>query len=108
MAIPSSYKEFDVWVNDSKSALNSRNFTNPLRHEWSIERRLLFHYQSSEEFFAGECIGYCSQEDGSVRVDLWELGEHLTVKEAIALVEAQYAKRTVYLTGIVEKQLALT
>jgi hypothetical protein len=104
MAIPSSYKEFDVWVNESKSALNLRNFSNPLRHKWSVERCLLFHYQSPEEFFAGECTGYCSQENGSVRVDLWELGEHLTVERAIALVEAQYTKRTAYLTEIVEKQ----
>lgn len=104
MKIPSNYKEFEIWVNDLKSALQVRNFSNPLRHEWSIERRLLFHYQSPEEFFAGECTGYCSQDDDSVRVDIWELGNHLTVKQAIALVEAQYAKRTAYLTEIVEKQ----
>lgn len=105
MAIPSSYKEFDVWVNESKQALHKRNFGNPSQHEWSIERRLLAHYQSPEEFFAGECTGYCSQDDGSVRVDIWELGEHMTVEEAIALVKAQYVKRTTYLTEIVEKQL---
>lgn len=107
MNIPTNHDEFDVWVNNMKSELQARNFGNPLRHEWSIERRLLFHYQSAEEFFAGECIGYSSQGDGSVLVDIYELGENLTIKKAIALVEAQYARRTEYLAGVVEQQSLL-
>ena len=104
MNIPSNHDEFDIWVNSTKTYLQQRNFGNPLRHQWSVERCLLFHYQSAEEFFAGECIGYSSQNDGSVIVDLYELGENLTIKDAIALVEAQYAKRTAYLSDVVAKQ----
>lgn len=104
MNIPNDYAKFDAWVNETKQSLALRNFSNPLRHEWSVERCLLFHYQSAEEFFAGECVGYQSQSDGSVLVDIYELGEGLTIEEAIILVEAQYAKRTEYLTGVVAKQ----
>ena len=104
MNIPKTYDEFDTWVNELKQFLASRNFTNPLRHEWSIERCLLSHYQTPEEFFAGECTGYTSQSDGSVLVDIWNLGENLTIDEATRLVEAQYAKRTEYLTAIVAAQ----
>ena len=104
MDIPKTYDEFDVWVNEIKQFLAQRNFTNPLRHEWSVERCLLFHYQTPEEFFAGECTGYTSQSDGSVQVDIWNLGEDLTVGAAIRLVEVQYAKRTEYLTAIFATQ----
>ena len=107
MNIPKSYDEFDVWVNKMKSEINTRNWSNPLRSQWSVERGLLFHYQNEEEFFAGECEGYCSQEDGSVLVDIYDLGESLTIKRAIRLVEARYAERTKRLSDIVAKQEAL-
>jgi hypothetical protein len=108
MAIPHSSEKFEVWVNETKQRIIARNHSNyNVTKAYSRERRMLSHYQSHEEFFAGELTGYTPQSNGSVLVDLWGLGDNIPIRKAIALVKAHYPKRTALLAETVEKQLAL-
>lgn len=80
MAIPYSSEKFEVWVNETKQQIQARNHNNHnITKAYSRERRMLVHYQSHEEFLAGELTGYSPQSNGSVLVDLWGFGDNIPI-----------------------------